>query len=288
MSIDKGVPTARRARATTLLVVLGLFLSACSQATIESYFVPKAETWDRWTPHDEASTATVNHRDWDRLIKRYVAPDNEGVNRFAYGKVTIDDLRALEDYITLLEMVQVTRLRRDEQYAYWANLYNAVTVRTILQEYPVASIRDINDGFLSPGPWDRKLVTVEGTEVSLNDIESRILRPIWDDPRTHYAINCASVGCPNLQLRAFTGDSVEAMLDEAAREYVNNWRGVFVDGDRIVASSIYAWFKDDFGGSDKAVLRHLKRYAGPKLAAELDRIGGISGYAYSWALNGAS
>ena len=103
---------------------------------------------------------------------------------------------------------------RDEQLAYWINLYNALTVKVILDHYPVKSILDIDisPGWFSIGPWGKKLVAVEGVEISLDDIEHRILRPIWRDPRIHYALNCAAVGCPNLLREAFTGATAEVLL----------------------------------------------------------------------------
>ena len=174
------------------VLAVALLSAACSQAEIESNFVPSAELWERWTSHDPRAVTTINHEAWSYLLNKYVATDDDGLNRFAYRTVSPTDRELLVKQIAYLEGVPISRYNRSEQFAYWANLYNAVTVLTILQNYPVASIRDINGGFLSPGPWNRKLTTVEGVELSLNDIENRILRPIWRDPRVHYAVNCAS------------------------------------------------------------------------------------------------
>jgi len=140
----------------------------------------------------------------------------------------------------------------------------------------------------SDGPWERKLLDVAGEQLSLNDIEHRILRPIWKDPRIHYAVNCASIGCPNLAAEPYRGATVEAQLDDAARAYVNHPRGVMIDGDRLVVSKIYTWFADDFGGGEKSVIVHLKRYALPELTAQLNRFEAINGYEYDWGLNGAA
>ena len=158
----------------------------------------------------------------------------------------------------------------------------------VATRYPVASIRDIDisPGLFSRGPWDKKLVTVEGEALSLNDIEHRILRPIWRDPRIHYAVNCASLGCPNLQRRAFTGANGDALLDRAAHDYVNSPRGVHFDGRRLIVSSLYVWYGEDFGGSDTAVIGHLRRYAAPALAATLAAATSIGDDSYDWALNG--
>ena len=250
---------------------------------------PQAELWARWTAHDPASGIIVDHAAWDRFLGTYVVPGGDGVNRVAYARVSPQDRTALEDYIEGLAAVGVSRLNRDRQIAYWINLYNALTVKVILDHYPVASIRDIDisPGFFADGPWGRKLVTVEGEEVSLDDIEHRILRPIWKDPRLHYVLNCAALGCPNLQPHAATADNWDALLTSAARQYVNNPRGVGFDGERLVVSSIFDWYAGDFGDSEAALLDHLKRYAEAPLRARLGAAGGIDGTDYDWTLNEA-
>jgi hypothetical protein len=277
-----GIPRLARVGA----LALSMLTAACSQAEIESRFVPSAELWERWTSHDPRAVTTVNHEAWSHLLGKYVTRDKEGLNRFAYRNVTAADRKLLAEQIAYLEGVPISRYNRKEQFAYWANLYNAVTVRTILDNYPVESIRDINDGFLSPGPWNRKLTTVEGVALSLNDIENRILRPIWRDPRVHYAVNCASVGCPNLRKTAFTASGLDRTLDSAARDYINSPRGVRIRADgTLVVSSIYIWFESDFGDSRGDVLSHLRRYAGPTLKPRLSAPSVLRRYDYDWALN---
>ena len=178
---------------------------------------------------------------------------------------------------------------RPEQFAYWVNLYNALTVRVVLDHYPVASIRDlyISPGLFAKGPWGRQLVEVEGEGLTLNDIEHRILRPIWGDPRIHYAVNCASIGCPNLLAEAFTAGTSDRLLDSAARAYVNHPRGVSLQGDGITVSSIYNWFASDFD-ADGGVLPHLLRHASAELAEQLQRRPRIVDYVYDWSLNDAA
>jgi hypothetical protein len=121
--------------------------------------------------------------------------------------------------------------------------------------------------------------------LSLDDIEHRILRPIWRDPRLHYAVNCAALGCPNLQTAAFTAANTEALLDKAARDFVNHPRGAAIVGGKLIVSSIYVWYEADFGGADRGVIAHLKRYAGPELATALAAVDRISGNRYDWGLN---
>ncbi len=269
-----------------LLIALAM-LAMLMTVAAPAFAAPDADLWDRWTGHDEASTETVDHSVWDSLLKKYIVDGPDGSVRVFYSNVAETDLNTLIGYIKYLESVKVSTLNRDEQFAYWVNLYNAVTMALIVQTYPVETIRDIDisPGFFSDGPWGKKLVTVEGEEVSLDDIEHRILRPIWKDPRIHYAVNCASIGCPDLLPRALTEANTETYLEEAARAYVNHPRGASIENGKLYVSSIYSWFKEDFGGSDAGVIVHLRQYADADLAADLASITEISGDRYDWSLN---
>lgn len=240
-----------------------------------------------------AHAAEPDHSAFDRLLQAYVAPDSGGLNRVDYARwhASAGDRVALDSYIKGLSGHTPSTLSRLEQWAYWANLYNAITVKVILDRYPVASIRDIRSAGAGLsvssliGPWKTKRVVVEGRNLSLDEIEHTILRPTFKDPRVHYSVNCASVGCPNLPRRAFRGASLEADLDANARAFINSPRGVRATGGGMRLSTIYKWFKEDFG--DEAQLRaHLARYAEPALAAQI-RTARILGYDYDWKLNEA-
>jgi len=255
-------------------------------AAAAAFAAPKPDLWPRWEAHAPESTATVDHEAWSAFLSRYLVTDHpSGVNRVRYADVSAADKADLARYVASLEAAPVSKRSRPEQRAYWINLYNALTVKVILDHYPVESIREIKSGWFSPGPWDLKLATVEGEALTLNDIEHRILRPIFKDNRVHYAVNCASIGCPNLQPEAFTAENTEGLLERGAREYVNHPRGARVEGGRLTASSIYDWFQVDFGGSEEGVLRHLRRYAEGELADALRNFGGKVSYGYDWNLN---
>ena len=268
-------------------ILLALSLAACTRAELEADFFPKPDLWERWTVHDESTKARFDHAAWDHVLRTYITTGPDGVNRFAYGRVSAADKKALDAYIDKLERTPISRYSRAEQRAFWINLYNALTVRLVIRNYPVWSIRAIENGPLSPDPWDRPLAVIEREQLSLNDIENRILRPIWKDARLHYALNKAAVGSPNLRKSAFTGSNTEQLLDIAAGAYVNNARGVDIEGGKLVVSSIYAWYRDDFGGNVAAVLVHLRRYARPALKAKLEDKSKIDGYRFDWALNDA-
>lgn len=239
---------------------------------------------------DPHSSRTIDHSTLDDLLGRYRSMGADGIARFDYGNVSTQDAQALESYLDRLQQVPVGSLARPEQLAFWLNTYNALTLLTVLRHYPVRSIRDIDisPGLFTVGPWGSKLLTVGGQAISLDDIEHRILRPIWRNPLIHYGVNCASLGCPDLPARAFTGQTVIAQLEAAARTFVNHPRGVELTQASLTVSSIYSWFRDDFGQDDRAVIRHLAGFAEPPLAARLAGISTVSDYAYDWSLNDAA
>jgi len=256
-----------------------LLLSGASSAA------PSAELWERWLNHEPDSELTIDHQAWSTFLNRYLKVDHsDGVNRVAYGGVSEQDRQSLRDYIQRLSTAPVSTLNRSEQKAFWINLYNAITVDVVLTHYPVRSIKKIRLGGLFSGPWDAPLVTIEGEALSLNDIEHRILRPIWRDPLIHYGVNCASLGCPNLLQEAYTGRNVDRLLAQNAKSFINNRHGAEIGKRGIRLSKIYRWFEADFGASPSDTLEHLRRYADPALVAALEGKPRIK-YQYDWTLN---
>jgi hypothetical protein len=259
-------------------------------AVVPAQAVPQAEPWDIWLANDPASVQAIDHTGWERFLMRYLRIGGDGVHRVAYGEVTPEDRAALDAYIEQLAALPIATHNRSEQMAYWINLYNALTVRLVLDHYPIASIRDIGEAPrpLSGGPWDSKLVEIDGTPVSLNDIVHRILRPIWHDPRVHYTLSCAAISCPNLQPEPYRGDGLDHQLSKAAMAYVNDSRCVTVTADQLDLSSMYRWYRKDFGGSDSAVIHHLMAYAEPRLAMSLQQFDKIGADGFDWRLNDAT
>ncbi len=269
------------------MLLLLLLTNTASASVLERWFAPQPELWSYWSAHDASSTTRIDHDAWDRFLQIYLHQHADGINRVDYRVVTLQDRQDLQDYISRLESVAIRRYARTEQLAYWVNLYNATTIAIVLDHYPVADIReiDISPGLFSVGPWGSKQLEVEGQALSLNDIEHRILRPIWQDPRLHYLLNCASLGCPNLYGRAYTRDNLWQRMDQNARDYINHPRGVEIVDGKVRISSIYNWFSTDFGPDQQSVLAHLRQYATPELAQALAAISAIRGYGYDWSLN---
>ena len=270
-----------------LVSVLGLLMVlACPSG----HAGPPAELWHRWLAHDPDSTARIDHGEWDAFLVRYLRIGEDGVHRVAYGEVTPADRARLDRYIGHLAGLPISEYSRPEQMAYWINLYNALVVRLVVDHYPIASIRDVGGppGAPGAGPWRQELVEVEGVALSLYDIAHRILRPIWRDPRVHYALSCGAVGCPNLQPEPFQADQLERQLSEAAMTYVNHSRCIRIEGEQLGLSSLYRWYRDDFGGTDRDVINHLMAYAEPGLAMKLQKFDRVSDDGFNWRLNDAS
>ncbi|MCY0093240.1 DUF547 domain-containing protein [Hoeflea ulvae] len=227
----------------------------------------------------------VDHSAFDALLAAHVKPDANAYNRVDYNGVKAD-LAALRAYLAALQAVDPVTLSRQEAHAYWINLYNAKTLEVVADAFPVASIKKINlggTGLFGSGPWKAKLLTVNGKELSLDDVEHEIVRALFKDEMSHYGLNCASYSCPNLARRAYTGANVDALLRENAVAYVNHPRGVTVDNGRITASKIYSWYDDDFGGKGR-LKAHWQALASPDKAARI-ATASISGYDYDWSIN---
>lgn len=250
---------------------------------------PEPDEIAGWDASDETSTEQVDHGAWQELLDAYVRADDAGVNLVNYASFSASDgdRAKLTTYLRYLQGLDPLAYPRAEQMAYWINLYNALTVHVVLSEYPVDSIKEIHEGVVpNTGPWGDVHASVNGRDLTLDDIEHGILRPLWKDKRIHYAVNCAAYGCPHLLATAFTAANTESLLEQGARDYVNNPRGVdFVDEDFIVISSIYDWYAEDFGDTEESVVAHLVEYADEHLAGRLEGFEGSVDYEYDWSLN---
>ncbi len=247
------------------------------------------QAFERWRQHDEGSAMRVDHGGWEAFLLNYLRPGADGVHRVAYGDVRDRDRQALSDYVESMSEIDITGYRRPEQMAYWINLYNALMVKLVLDHYPIASIRKLERSGAGSknSPWNRPLIVVDGVSLSLNDIENRILKPIWNDARIHYAMTCAAVGCPNLQPIPFSGGQLDQQLSDAAMAYVNDPRCIEISNGELHVSSLYRWNLQAFGGSEQAVIQHLMAYAEPDLAMSLQGFDRLHGDRFDWRLNDA-
>lgn len=250
-------------------------------------FVPRpelhSETWRK-----TGSSGDPDYGPWADFLARWLRPTPGDVTLVDYAGAVAAGARApLQAWLADTQMIDPTTLDRDAAFCWWVNLYNAATIDLVLREYPVRTILQIEGGLFNTGPWNEEILSVNGQSLTLNNIEHGVLRPIWGDPRIHYAVNCASVGCPNLKTTPWTSATLEADLDAGAKAYVNHPRGARFDDGQLVTSKIYDWFEVDFGDSAAGVIAHLRQYAEGDLAARLANATRIANSEYDWNLNAA-
>ena len=221
------------------------------------------------------------------LLKNAVKPDGSGFNRVNYSAL-VASKADLDRVVSAYQTVSAKALNADDAKAFWINLYNATTLKVIVDRYPVKSIKDIKlggGGLFGSGPWSAKLVKVDGRALSLDDIEHKILRKTYKDPFIHYALNCASYSCPNLATIPYTGTNASELMREGAKAYIGHPRGIDVKDGAITASKIYSWYAGDFGGKGK-LKDHWKNQASAE-KSDMIEAAEIMSYAYDWSLNNA-
>lgn len=243
--------------------------------------------WPIWEANNPLSKAVIDHQKWQTFLDNAVKINDEEINLVDYVHLSDQNRSLLKQYLTELSTIDIKTYNRDEQLAFWINLYNALTVSIIAEHYPVNSIEEINisPGLFSIGPWGAKVITIKGTSLSLDEIQNRIIRPVWNDPRTHYAINNASIGAANLSKQAYRGKYIQQQLNDAAANYINALRGVQVIEGKLIVSKIYEWYSDDFGGNKQDIISHIRYYSREPLRSQLKHINTIESYVYNWHLN---
>ncbi|MBK6480474.1 MAG: DUF547 domain-containing protein [Saprospiraceae bacterium] len=224
-----------------------------------------------------AQTKPVSHDIFDGLLKKYV-DKNGNVNYIGLKK----DQKILDSYLTLLSSNEPSASwSKDEQLAYWINAYNAFTISLVVKHYPVASIKEIRPGisFIN-SVWDIKFIKIGKETYDLNNLEHGIIRKKYDEPRVHFAINCASYSCPALRNEAYTADKLDAQLTDAAKSFLADKNKNEFKADRITISKIFDWFTGDFK-KNGSLIDFLNKYAPVKINAKAK----IDYKDYLWSLN---
>ncbi len=209
----------------------------------------------------------VDHSQWTALLKKYVDQDGKvDYKRF------LKDKNQLDDYLNILSnQVPTNDWSVQEQLAYYINLYNAHTVDLILRNYPLKSIKDID------GPWTTDFIRIGDKELSLGALEHSILRKM-DEPRIHFAINCASASCPKLINEAYAPEKLEEQLEEATQSFMNSDNNSIAQ-ENLELSRIFKWFKGDF--KDGKLIQFIEPY----VDIEIDPKAKIRYKDYDWSLN---
>jgi hypothetical protein len=266
-----------RTLARGMAPVLAVALASCSTSGFE---------------YREVEVASFDHDAFHHLLRKYVAFDGRVDYEAWHGSEP--DRRALQDYVNRLgnaspESHPGLFPDRPSRLIYWINAYNAIVIEAILSHWPVASVTDIRPGLnfvRGQGFFYNLRYQLGRREINLLDLENKILREQFKDPRIHFVINCGSRGCPRLDPSKFSGPLLEEQLEAAARKFINDPHAVSVSHEhkKIRVSQIFEWYAQDFGD----VRAYVRKYADAPLAADLDRADGyaIEFVEYDWSLNG--
>jgi len=214
----------------------------------------------------------IDHSDWDKLLKKHVKEN--GLVDYKGFKADSDELNA---YVSFLSSKKPNdNWVFEEQLAYFINVYNANTVKLIVDNYPVKSIKDI-DATISP--FLKNIITIGDKKFALADIEKGILQKM-NEPRIHFAINCASISCPKLLREAYTAKNVNTLMDIAATEFINSDKNEISENSAKV-SEIFKWYKKDFLKDASSIVNYINKFSDTKINSNVE----LSYKPYDWDLN---
>ncbi len=248
-------------------------------------------------PLREASSEGHNYDDYAEVLKKYV--NDQGFVNYKAFKKDRGPLDRFVQQMARLQLADFEKWSNDEKLVFWMNAYNALTLKAILDHYPVKSIKDIGSVFQNV--WKKLKFTVMGKTTTFFEIEHEILRKQFNEPRIHMAINCASIGCPPLKNEPFTTENLKAQLDDQTKRFLNNSKQFRLDKTKntIYLSSILKWFEADFlkrygarpifkghKPAQQAVLYFISSYLEKSQQQELTRANSKIEYlTYNWGLN---
>jgi len=217
---------------------------------------------------------------WTTLLHKYYDP----ARGMDYAALEAHDARTLQKLRADLGRVDVKALDRQQQLAYWINVYNVNVVATVVENYPVKSIRDIStDPIIRLNVFKKPRVPFGSAMLSLDDVENEKIRQAFHDPRIHFAINCAAQSCPPIRMEAYSGDRIDAQLEEQTRSFLGKTVRFERRGDALIVhvSKIMDWFDKDFGNK----LAFLRRYMTvPSVQGRVE----YEYEDYDWSLNGVN
>ena len=264
------------------------FLAFALLATIRPAFAGKKSYVGQRVPtNQQVSMDAIKHQSWDKLLKKYV--DVNGLVDYRSWKASGTDMSELDAYLRALSTANPkVRASRESQLAFWINAYNAVTVRGMLKEYPTSSIRNHTAKSLGYNIWHDLLLTVGDKGYSLDQIEHKILRPM-KEPRIHFAIVCASTGCPRLINEAYVSSKLDEQLRVNSEDFFSRKQNFQFDeqSGTMHLSEILSWFGEDFGRNQAEQLRTMSKWLPTKAAQRgaAQNAVRVKFLEYDWSIN---
>lgn len=225
-------------------------------------------------------TEAIDYKVWGEFISK-LALFESGRAEFAYRAIKQNASMFLDDFVGAMETLRPELLDKKEQLALWINLYNAQVVRETTRNYPVRNVEALVNG----PAWAGQNIGISGVKLSLNDIRSNVLARYFDDPRILSALYVPARGGPQVQKNAYSGPTIDAQLNAAAAQYINQSGVVTVKGDVALVSPVFTMNRMYFGGEDARIIAHLKQFAKPKLAEKLALAVRVETGRFDWTLN---
>ena len=221
----------------------------------------------------EMQPPAFSHAAWDQLLQKHVS---------AAGKVDYrgfkQDISALQAYLDLLSNhPPQSDWSRNQRLAYWINVYNAFTVKLIVDNYPTTSITALEGG----KPWNKRWIRIGDKTYTLDEVENAVIRKQFAEPRIHFAVNCASISCPELLNSAYTAEKLEQQLETQTRKYINKPLHNRLSASQPQVSQLFEWYADDFKQKDGSVIAFINRYA----ATRINENATLAFRPYDWNLN---
>lgn len=252
-------------------IIFLLSLVACGSGN-ETQNTEGETTQDSTTEEgqENESNTAFSHQNWDALLQKHVSED--GVVNY---KGFQEDEAQLNEYLELLSQ-GIPEGSKEETMVYWVNAYNAFTIRLILDNYPLKSIMDINDG----KAWDLDFITINDEKYTLNQIEKEILLVDFFDARLHFILVCAAKSCPKLLNKAYTVENLETEMENQSKYFLNNADKNKIEAEKAQVSQLFNWYQSDFT-KDGTVIEFLNQYANTKINEGVE----LEFLEYDWSLN---
>ncbi len=262
-----------------IVVLFGVLAPVNANAAVKSKLI------DFWDDREPRSLIDVDHSAFAEILNTYVSiNEGDGTPRFDYKAVSEADIAKLGEYLNYLQLLEPRQLTDPEAKAYWINLYNAATLNMVIEAVQDRNISKVQARGLPARRWRRNIVTIAQQELSLNDILNGVIRPIYKDPRVHYALFFCTLGGPDMPTEVFGGDNNDELLDRLQANYLSQGRAVRFENDELVLSEIFQSYDTDFAPDLPGLITYLKEHVPAATAERLDSDSDVR-FEYDWTLN---
>ena len=253
--------------------IVRVMLTALCSVSLGAYGATQMNLIEFWNDHEPASLIDLDHSRFEEFLEKYVIDDHpSGIARFDYLAVSQSDFDKLESYLSDMQFMEPRQLTEAEAKAFWINLYNAATLHMVIEEFVDGNPTRIQARGVPIRRWRRDIITISEQRMSLEDILHGVIRPLYQDPRVHYALIFCMYGSPDMPTTVFKGDNNDALLEELEAKFLSKSRAVKIEGDQLVLSSIFKDYDTDFAPSQSQFLAYLRERVPEEVAQSMNGV----------------